>query len=259
MFIYNNNPFIYKIKLIFILVLVFLIFSCDTLNEEQAIKVAVASNLRFAMEELNKEYEKQTGRNVEMITASSGKLTAQITNGAPFDIFISANKKYSQKLYKNGFSYKKPKIICKGILVLWSNSAIETDLINMSQNPDLKTIAIANPNVAPYGIAAIELLKSANLYDTLESKLIFAENVLQINQYIINKVAQVGFTSKSLVLSDKLKHIGVWTEIDKSKYSPIEHFVMILNDKSKSANAYYEFLFSPKSKEILKKYGYLID
>ena len=167
------------------LFLILLIFSCNSNKQEQTFKIAVASNLRFAMVDINKEFEKQTGKKVEMITASSGKLTAQITNGAPFDLFISANKKYAEKIYADGFAKEKPEILCKGILVLWSNSKIETDLNTFFDNPDLKTVAIANPKNAPYGIAAVEVLKNVKLYDKIESKLIFSESVMQLNQYII--------------------------------------------------------------------------
>ncbi|MBN1253418.1 MAG: molybdate ABC transporter substrate-binding protein [Bacteroidales bacterium] len=247
------------VKIIFVILLMFFSFSCNSHNKNENLKIAVASNLRFAIEEINSEFEKQTGKSVEIISASSGKLTAQITNGAPFDIFVSANKKYAQKLFDEGFSKENPEILCNGVLVLWSNSAIEPELNELTQNSDLKAIAIANPQNAPYGIAAVEVLKATNIYDSIQSKLIFAESVLQLNQYIVNKAAQVGFTSKSIVLSNKLKNVGKWTEIDENLYSPIEQFVLLLNENSNSAKVYKQFLFSDKSKSILIKYGYLVD
>ncbi len=244
-----------KITILKYIVFIVLFFSCNS-NKKEALKIAVASNLRFTMEDINKEFEKQTGTKVEMITASSGKLTAQIVNGAPYDLFISANKKYAYRVHKECYIAEKPEVLCKGVLVLWSNSKIEVNIETFYKNTDLKTVALANHRNAPYGIAAVEVLKKANIYDTLFPKIVFAESVMQLNQYMINKVAQVGFTSKSVVVSKKLKNIGKWKEIDKEMYSSIKQFVVLLSNESKSAKEYKKFLFSKKSKEILINYGY---
>ncbi len=233
-------------------------FSCNS-NKKEPLRIAAASNLRYAMEELNAEFEKETNVNVEMSAASSGKLTAQIQNGAPFDIFLSANKKYAFYLYENGFGTEKPGLFCSGLIVYWTNKDMNlTGDIREILTKKIKRIAIANPQNAPFGQATVEALKSISIYDFIKQKVVFAENVSQISQYVLNNNVDIGFTSKSLVLSPKLKGKGVWFDVDESLYKPIDQFVLLLKrDKlNENAKKYYEFLFSEKAQNIFKKYGY---
>ncbi|MDF1548706.1 MAG: molybdate ABC transporter substrate-binding protein [Bacteroidales bacterium] len=240
--------------------LIITLLSCNSNPNTNSLMVATAANLRFAMEELNLAFEKETGIKVEMITASSGKLTAQIKNGAPYDVFLSASFKYPQTLFQEGYTLDEPLLFCKGVLVIWTNKDITIDsTLEMLKNDKLQKIAIANPQNAPYGIAAEEVLKRLHLYDEIKPKLIFAENVSQLNQYIINNACDVGITSKSAVLTSQLKNIGRWKELNPDLYSPVMQYVVALKsstNQKESAKKYVEFLSSKKAVSILRAYGY---
>ena len=140
---------------------------------------------------------------IKLILASSGKLTAQIIHGAPFDLFLSANMKYPLLLYKRGYTKTKPKVYAKGAIALFSVKNI--DLTNF-KNALLKAklIAIANPKSAPYGNVAITALKNAKIYQKVLPKLIYAETVSAVIPYTINQ-ADVGIIAKSIIFSKNLK------------------------------------------------------
>ena len=245
-------------KALIIMGLIPFFLSCNS-NKTKPLRIAAASNLRYVLEELNAEFEKETGIKVEMSVASSGKLTAQIQNGAPFDVFLSANKKYPQFLFNNGFSTKKPKLFCSSLLVYWTNKEIvlKGDIYEL-ELANIQRIAIANPQNAPFGQATVQALKSLLIYDSVKAKIVFAENVSQISQYVLNNNVDVGFSSKSLVLSPKLKGRGKWFDVDENLHEPINQFVILLKQKklNKNANKYYKFLFTKKAQNIFKSYGY---
>lgn len=235
------------------------VYSCNSINKKVIIRIAAASNLRYLLEDLNAEFEKETNIKVEMSVASSGKLTAQIQHGAPFDIFLSANKKYPFHLFEKGFGIEEPKLFCNGLVVYWTNIKLKLKGdIHEIAGENIKKIAIANPQNAPFGIAAVQALKAVSIYDSIKSKVIFAENVSQISQYVLNNNVDVGFTSKSVVLSPKLKGKGIWIEVNENLYRPIEQYVLLLKNsrQNKSAKKYYEFLFSKKAQSIYRRYGY---
>lgn len=249
--------------LIFFLTILSIYLSCNSTHSSKSLRVATAANLRFAMEELNLAFENETGFNVEMITASSGKLTAQIKNGAPFNVFLSASLMYPQTLFQQGYTESKPQLFCKGLLVIWTNKNILIDsTLEFIKSTDIQKIAIANPQNAPYGIAAEEILKNLNLYDTIKSKLIYAENVSQLNQYVLNKATDVGLTSKSAVLSPQLKNTGIWKELNHELYSPVMQYAVVLKSPAgqiEKAKKYVDFLKSKKAVSILNSYGYNVE
>src|SRR4030095_1905953 len=224
-----------------------------------------AANVQFVMDELKNDFEKSNGTGVNVILNSSGKLTAQIREGAPYDIFVSADMKYPQELYKSGFAPDSPKVYANGVLVLWTT---RTDI---KPSPDLKIltsvaikkIAIANPQTAPYGAAAEEVMRYYNVYDQVKEKLVYGESITQTNQYILSQSADIGFTAKSIVLSDEMKGKGIWIDLDSKSYKPIQQAAVILkhgNETNKEAvRQFYNYLYSERAKNILKKYGYIIN
>lgn len=230
--------------------------------EPHKITIATAANMQFAMEKLTNEFTKQTGIKCELVISSSGKLTAQIKEGAPYDVFIAANMKYPEEIYNSGLAENQPQIYAYGKLVLWSMvEGIEVSLELLQEN-SIHHIALANPKTAPYGLAATEVLNHHSIYKKVESKLVFGESIAQTNQFITSKSAEIGFTAMSVVLSPEMKDKGKWIEIDKSTYTPIEQGVVVVkhNEHSnKSAIKFYEFLFSEKAKDILTNFGYAIN
>ncbi|HXA01277.1 MAG TPA: molybdate ABC transporter substrate-binding protein, partial [Cytophagaceae bacterium] len=186
-------------KLLLVLSIFFLLTGSKF--QENKVTIAVAANAQYPMKEIEKQYEKETGKDIELIIGSSGKLTAQIREGAPFDIFLSADMEYPQTLYKEGLTLSEPKIYAYGSLVLWTLKDIDLLNMNVLLLPEVKVIAIANPKVAPYGQAAIDVMNHYKLYDKAEPKLVYGESISQVNQYINSKTADIGFTAKSIVLS----------------------------------------------------------
>lgn len=246
--------------LLFIAVLI-LSFSCKERKNDKLI-IATAANMQFAVKEIIKQFSEQTGVGCEIVVGSSGKLTAQIKEGAPYDVFISADMKYPKELFNSGFTNEKAKTYAYGKLVLWTMNDEIIPSIDSLTSKNIKHIAIANPKMAPYGIAAKESLEYYNIFDKIESKLVFGESISQTNRFITSNAAQIGLTAKSVVLSPQMKGKGNWIEIDTKTYSPIAQGIVILKNKrnnSEKANQFYNFIFSNKGKNVLINFGYLID
>ena len=236
----------------------FFLYSCND-NNPRPLLIATAANMQFAIPSLLKKFTETTGIKCEPIISSSGKLTAQIKEGAPYSVFLSADMKYPEVLYREGLTITSPKIYAYGTLVLWSiaeSNSLSLDLLN---SPSISHIALANPKTAPYGKAAMEVLQHLNVSSTLKEKLIFGESIAQTNQFITSQAADFGFTAKSVVVSPIVKGQGQWITIDTSLYSPIEQGIVLLKntpDKLKEAQLFYDFLLSEKGQAILKKHGY---
>ncbi len=227
-----------------------------------SLKVAVAANARFAFEQIAKEYEKNHTTKIIPIVASSGKLTALITHGAPFDLFLSADMSYPEYLFTKNRATTKPKIYAYGTLVLWTLNKNITPTLKALKDKNIKKIAIPNPKTAPYGVEALKLLESHNLKESLYSKLVFGESVSQTSQYIYSRSADIGITAKSIVLSPRMKNQGSYISLNTNDYTPIKQGIVILKygleNHKKESLEFYNFIFSPQSQKILRRYGYLL-
>ncbi|WP_345950360.1 molybdate ABC transporter substrate-binding protein [Mucilaginibacter sp. PAMB04274] len=225
----------------------------------QKLRIAVAANAQFVAGVLAKAFKQQTGIKAELIVGSSGKLTAQIEQRAPFDAFLSADMKYPQELFDKGFTTGKPKVYAYGALVVWSKQPLKAGLASLKEN-EFRKVAIANPALAPYGEAAMQALKKLKLADDLQPKIVYGESVAQVNQYLLTGAVDAAFTAKSVVFEPAQKSIGAWTEVSNKLYRPIAQGVVIIKPaagkNSKYAQAFYNFLFSAKAKQIFKQYGY---
>ncbi len=222
------------------------------------LKIAVASNVSYAIKPLIKEFNKNNKTKVRFVLGSSGKLTTQIRNKAPFDILLSANMKYPNALYKDGLAIKKPKVYAKGSLALFSYKNRELKNIDIINSVD--NIAIANPKTAPYGKAAFDALSNANLFEKNKKKFVYAENISQTVQFAMT-AADIGFIAKASLYSPKMKRFKEninFIDLDSNLYDPIEQGVALLNEKKETIE-FYNFLFSKNAKEILKEYGYQVE
>jgi molybdate transport system substrate-binding protein len=224
--------------------------------------VAVAANVQYAFGDLQAEFKKETGHDLKPVYNSSGKFAAQIMNGAPFDVFLSADMEFPEKLHLAGFTAGAPKVYAYGSIVLWTMK--ELDLGNWQRTlvgPAVKKIAVANPKTAPYGRETMKALAHFKLDETLKPKLVFGESIAQTNQYIHSKAADAGFTAKSVVLSPEMRGQGKWIALPKDAYRPIAQGVVILKHgqaaNPKAAQQFVNFLFSAKSRAVFERYGYL--
>jgi molybdate transport system substrate-binding protein len=229
---------------------------CSAPSNDKLI-IAVASNTQYALEEIMQVFTDKTGISCNLVVSSSGKLTAQIKEGAPFDLLVSADMKYPEELYLSGITTDKPMIYAYGKLVLWSASDQFQPTLNDLTNSMVRHVAIANPNTAPYGNAALELLENNGMTDTVRDKLVYGESLSQTNQFILSGAAEIGFTAKSVVLSKSMKEKGRWLELDQDEYTPLAQGVVIIeNEKVELSQQFYNFLLSPEGQNILQKYGY---
>ena len=225
------------------------------------IKVAVASNFYPAMKEIVLQYELKQSQSFKkhkiiLISGSSGKHYAQILNGAPFDMFFSADKVRPILLEKKGISETGSRFTyALGRLVLWSSldGFIEKD--EQLYSNDLRFLAIANPKIAPYGGAAREVLLSLNLWEDLQSKMARGENIAQTFQFVNSGNAKLGFISYSQLMNPSYPVVGSFWEVPQSLYTPIEQQVVLLK-KSSLAKDFLSFIESDESLNIISKYGY---
>lgn len=229
----------------------------------QTITVAAAANLKYALNDIAREFTKESGIDVKIITGASGKLTQQIMSGAPYDAFLSADVEFPTKLVQGGFTTTPSQVYAYGKLVLWSNTGIDlTKGIAVVADSNVKKIAIPNPKTAPYGLEAMNALKSYKLADTVESKIINAESISQAATYVTSKTVDLGFMAKSIVLSPEMKNVGKWIEIDPKSYNMIDQAMVGLKNGTPenqiAAKKFLRFMSSPRALEILKESGYNI-
>ncbi|MDQ2752473.1 MAG: molybdate ABC transporter substrate-binding protein, partial [Bacteroidota bacterium] len=206
--------------------IVFLLFLCVFANS-QKLRIAVAANAQFVVAELKKTFAKQTGIDADLTVGSSGKITAQIEQGAPFDVFMSADMKYPQELYSKGFTTEKPAEYAYGTLVMWSLHNLDLSKgLTVVLNNDVQKIAVANPKLAPYGEAALQALTKQNILQEVKPKIVYGESISGVNQYLLSGAVDIAFTSKSVVLDSAFANRGVWKEVDENLYTPIAQGVV---------------------------------
>ena len=237
--------------------------SSSTVDKTAPLRIAVAANVQFAMEEIGQVFERETGIEVETIIGSSGKLTAQIMEGAPFDIFLSADMKYADALFSSQMAAHAPVVYAYGALVAWTfqeNISLD-DLSTLLLDAErIKKIAIANPRSAPYGEQTLNLFSKLGILEAVSLRLIYGESIAQTNQYINSGAADLGFTAKSIVLSPAMAGKGTWVSISPDLYAPIAQGVVITTrgqeHQKEAATRFLDFLFSEPVQDIFRKYGY---
>jgi molybdate transport system substrate-binding protein len=230
----------------------------------QQLTVGAAADLQFAFHDLGAQFERQTGIPVRVTYGSSGNFTTQIENGAPFDLFFSADVQYPQKLVSEGFAEADSLYrYADGKLVLWVRNGSKIDLnkgLAVLADAAVRKIAIANPKHAPYGRAAVAAMKSAGVYDKVGSRLVLGENISQTAQFVQSGAADVGLVALSLAVSPGMKSSGRYVEVPAKDYSAIEQGAAILKRSKQKAAAekFLEFMKTPVAKEILEKYGFVV-
>jgi len=228
----------------------------------QEIKVAAAADLQFAMQEIVSRFQKDTGKVIAPIYGSSGNFFQQLQNGAPFDIFFSANLDYPRKLEAAGLA--EPGSFyqyAKGKIVLWVTNDSKLDIsqgLRSLLDPSVKKLAIANPQHAPYGQAAVAALKKQNLHDQLSAKFVMGENISQTSSFVVSGAADAGIIALSLALSPNLKAKGRYFEIPSTDAPPIEQACIILKSSTHKdvARDFVDYFKKPSTVEVLKGYGF---
>ena len=228
----------------------------------QEITVAAAADLQFAMEDVAARFQKETGKTAKLIYGSSGNFFQQIQNGAPFDMFFSANLDYPKKLEAAGLtepgSYYQ---YAKGKIVIWVRNESKLDLssgMKVLLDPSVKKIAVANPQHAPYGQAAVAAMQNEKIYEQVKDKFVLGENISQTASFVVSGSADAGIVALSLALSPNMKDKGRYAEIPADEYPPIEQACVILgSSKNKeAARQFLSFVKTAATGDVLKSYGF---
>jgi molybdate transport system substrate-binding protein len=229
---------------------------------QPAVAVAAASNLVYALAALDAEFVRANPNvKVTSMTGASGSLVAQIRNGAPYDVFLSADLDFAQKLIQGGGAPASSlRTFAFGRLVLWTTKP-GLDLGSLAalvRNPAVQKLAIANPESAPYGLAAMQVLEKLHLQAAAQSKLVRGENISQTAEFVETGNADAGLVALSLVLSPKLKDRGHWQEVPAEWYAPLGQAAVLTarGAANPTAQAYLDFLGSPAAGKILEQFGY---
>ncbi|MDR3178372.1 MAG: molybdate ABC transporter substrate-binding protein [Campylobacteraceae bacterium] len=234
---------------------------CTAWSFAGEIKVAVAANVQSAFGDLIKAFnEDNPSIKVLPTFGPSGAFATQIKNGAPFDLFLSADTKFPTELYDGGFAVDKPVVYAQGAIVLFTTKGLDLSKgLEILKDPKVVKISIANPNTAPYGRASVEALKNAKVYDDVEKKIVQAENIGQVTAQVI-AAADIGFPAKSAFASGEYKEGVHWVNVDPALYTPIAQGVVIVKASEKNADAkkFYDFILGEKSKKIFTSFGYLV-
>ena len=244
--------------------LTLLIVSFTTMVKAQDLTVAAASDLQSAMEDITARFQKETGKTVKVIYGSSGNFLQQIQNGAPFDMFFSANQDYPKKLEADGLTeadsfYK----YATGKIVVWVPNDSKLDIssgLPSLTNSAVKRVAIANPAHAPYGKAAVAAMKSEDVYEKLAGRLVMGENISQTASFAQTGSVDAGIIALSLALSPNLKDKGRYAEIPTKDYPPIEQACVILKSSQHkdTAKAFLNFIKSSGVAELFRAYGFSV-
>lgn len=231
-------------------------------QEQKTIRIAAAADLKFAMEQLSKQFETRTGTKVDITTGSSGNFFAQIRNGAPFDLFFSADLGYPKKLEATGLA--EPGTLYEyavGRILLWTPADAKVDVKRQGWkallDPAVQKIAIANPEHAPYGRAAITALQRAGIYEQVKEKLVFGENISQAAQFVQSGNAQVGIIARSLAASPSMSDGKSWP-IPPEMYPTIEQAAVIIKAarNKKAGQEFLNFVRSEPGRRVLEQYGF---
>ncbi len=254
-----------KSPLIIGLIILFLIVSISynkyndsQLKHENYINVGAASDLRFAFEEIGYLFQNETGIKVIFQFGSSGNIAQQITHGAPIDLFASANKYFVEDLIENGHLLEETKALYGiGRIVLAVNKKENLQINNIQDLlTEVDKIAIANPAHAPYGLAAKEALESLGLWEQLQEKLVYGENISQAMQFVQSGNVPAGIIALSIANVPEIEY----TVIDDGLHRPLEQMLAVVKSSSKleEAIAFADFVNSPKGRNVMEKYGFRI-
>src|SRR5579862_2128932 len=230
----------------------------------QEVRVAAAADLKFAMQDVATQFEKQSGTKLDVTYGSSGNFFSQLQNGAPFDLFFSADIDYPRKLEAAGLA--EPGTLYEyavGRIAIWTPGDAKVDVTRLGWktllDPSVQKISIANPEHAPYGRAAVSALQKAGIYEQVKGKLVYGENISQAAQFVQSGNAQAGIVAMSLAVSPAMKNGKQW-EIPGDMHPAIEQAAIVMKGakNKEAAKAFLEFVKSKDGRAILEKYGFVI-
>lgn len=242
------------------------LFSVHALAQGQpAPPIAAAADLKFALAEVAEKFQRETGQAVKLVFGSSGNIATQLEQGAPFQLFFSADEAYVQRLAAKGLTHDGGKVYAIGRIVLFAphGSALLVD----AQLSDLKAgvadgrvrrFAIANPEHAPYGRRATEALQRAGIWEAIKPRLVLGENIAQAAQFATTGGSQGGILALSLVKANEVAKLGRYALIPEDWHEPLVQRMVLMKNATAPAEAFYRYVQSPPAREIMRRYGFLL-
>lgn len=231
--------------------------------QDQSPRIAAAANVKFALDEIIVAFQRDTGRNVTPVYGSSGNFKTQILQGAPFEMFLSADEGYIFDLAGQGLTAGQGEVYATGRIVLfapqgaaWAPDETFSSLKSALADGGITRFAIASPEHAPYGRAAEDALRQAGLWDMLKHKLVFGENVSQAAQFATSGSAQGGIIPLSLALAPQFAGRGTYALLPASTHQPLAQRMVLLKTAGETAKAFYRYIKTPSVTAIFERYGY---
>ena len=228
----------------------------------QPLRIAAASDLKFAMDEIAAQFRQEhPDLAVEVIYGSSGNFNTQIQQGAPFDLYFSADIEYPRELVRAGFAASEVQPYAVGHIVLWS-AQVDASRLTLEDliRPEFSKIAIANPAHAPYGRRAEEAMRSTGVWERVESKLVYGDNIAQTAQFVQSGNAQIGIIALSLALSPELATAGRYYLIPDSLHAPLEQGFIITKRAADDprARTFADYMSSERARRTMVRYGFVL-
>lgn len=234
---------------------------CTNFVFAQSTTIAVAANLKDAFAEILTAFKSSNAPTIKTIYGSSGNLSAQIMNGAPFNLFIAADENFPLELYKNGKAIDEGAVYAIGKLVIITKNSSGISLSGNKTSiaqaiTKANKIAIAKPEIAPYGKATVDYLKAQGLWDLAKDKFVYADNISSATAYVVSGAADIGFTALSLAKSPEVVKQTNFLLLDDGAYQPIKQRMVLIKGAPQEAIDLYRFMQGSQAKSILQKYGY---
>ena len=233
------------------------------LSAQEIPAIAAAANIKFALDSIASQFTQDTGLQVRVSYGSSGNFVSQIQHGAPFELFLSADERYIQQLVSAGLTRDAGQTYALGRLALVAPNTsallLDEQLTGVTQllaSGQLERFAIANPDHAPYGERAREVLQYFGLWDALKGKLILGENVSQAAQFAVSGSTQGGIVALSLVSAPQFNHLGRYIALPETGHSPLIQSMVLLPNASSTAQTFYHYLTSDKARQIFTQFGF---
>ena len=228
----------------------------------QPVTIAVSANMKDAFTEINTAFRATGKSELRVVFGSSGNFTAQIFNGAPYSLFIAADEHFPLELFKSGKAVDEGAIYAIGKLAMIAKKSLNfPSAANKSDITAAITkankVAIAKPELAPYGKAAMQYLQSEGLWDLAKDKLIYADNIGVATMFVASGAADIGFTALSLAMSPEVMKSSTYSQLNQALYDPIRQRMVLMKGASVEAVELYRFMQSSQAKSILHKYGYI--
>jgi molybdate transport system substrate-binding protein len=247
-------------KRLLIFLAAFFIFTGSSLA--QVSTIAVAANMKDAFSEIATAFRSTGKPDMRVVYGSSGNFAAQILNGAPFNLFIAADEQFPLELFKSGKTVDDGSVYAIGKLVIVTKTSSGIHLLDSRVDiakaiTKANKIAIAKPELAPYGRAAVQYLRAEGLWDLAKDKLVYADNIGAATTYVASGAADIGFTAFSLAKSPELLKQTNYLVVDTKKYDPIKQRMVLIKGAPQEAVDLFRFMQDPQAKAILQRYGYI--